>query len=80
MRDLFVPIQALDVICAGGRASESRGVRNVVQVGNVQLVVIMSSNIHCSDMYKGALYLALGTTGGQQVGVFGVELESLDSP
>lgn len=56
--DLFVPVQALNIVCAGRIVAQPERVFDVVQVGNKEL--------------------ALGTTGGQEVGVFGVELESLD--
>jgi hypothetical protein len=35
MRDLLVPIQAFNIVRAGGSASESVGVLNVIKVGDV---------------------------------------------
>ena len=78
MCNLLVPVQAFDVVRAGRRASESVWVRDIVQVGNVELSNREPDCLVSSP--SDVAYLALCTTGCQQVRVFGVELESLDSP
>lgn len=37
MRDLFIPIQAIDIVCAGGVVAQSEWILDVVQIPNEQL-------------------------------------------
>ena len=79
VRHLLVPVQTLDVIGTGSGASESVGVRNVVQVGDVELFESISNRSPMFHQIR-IKYLSLGASGSQQIRMLRVELKSLDSP
>lgn len=77
MCNLFIPIQTLNIIRTGS-GTESVWVCDIVQIGDVELFQAISNaslRVHNPDLVK---YLSFCATGGQQIGMSGVELEGLD--
>lgn len=81
VRHLLVPVQTLNVIRTGSGASKSVGVRNVIEIGDVELFKTSDQHNRSSNIYRVRVtYLSLGASRSQQIRMLRVELKSLDSP
>lgn len=77
MCNLLIPIQTLNIIRTGS-GTKSIWVCDIVQIGYVELFQAISNAFLRVLNPDAVQYLSFCTTGGQQIGMSGVELKGLD--